>query len=118
MRRLRFPFVKQERRSTDRRRLAFPVLVEGPYGIRRCIARDLSARGIFVEAFEDYPPGCEVRVTFALPDGSWEMTARCIVRHVVKLEARDGAIHGVGLSFESIEDELADGISAARRAHA
>jgi Tfp pilus assembly protein PilZ len=108
----------RERRSVERLRLAFPVLVEGPYGIRRCIARDVSARGIFVETNDTYAPGSPVRVTFALPDGSWEMTVRCLVRHVVRLDASDGALHGVGLSFEQIEEDLADGISAGRRVHA
>jgi hypothetical protein len=97
--------VTYERRAHGRLRLAFPVLVEGPLGIRRCIARDVSARGLFVETPDVYPPGCAVRVTFALPDGSWEMTARCVVRHVVRLDASDGSLHGAGLSFESIEDD-------------
>jgi len=45
-------------------------LIEGPYGIRRCIARDVSARGLFVETHDTYPVGSLLRVTFALPDGS------------------------------------------------
>lgn len=94
-----------ERRRATRLRLAFPVLIEGPFGIRRCIARDVSGRGLFVETNDVYPPGAAVRVTFALPDGSWEMTARCLVRHVVRLDASDGALHGVGLSFDAIEDD-------------
>ncbi len=98
--------------------MAFPVLIEGPYGIRRCIARDVSSRGLFVETNDTYPLGLELRVTFALPDGSWEMTARCHVRHLIRLDASDGILHGVGLSFEAIEDEMEDGISAARRMHA
>jgi Tfp pilus assembly protein PilZ len=108
----------RERRSVRRLRLAFPVLIEGPYGIRRCIARDVSAGGLFVETNDTYAPGSAVRVTFALPDGSWEMSARCEVRHVVRLEAEDGALHGVGLSFEAIEDELDDRGGLTRRIHA
>jgi hypothetical protein len=110
--------VKPERRATDRLRLAFPVLVEGPFGIRRCIARDVSPRGLFVETWDAYAPGTPVRVTFALPDGSWEFTACCTVRHVVRLEAPDGAIRGVGLAFDDRDDGRADGPGPVPRAHA
>ncbi|MEI8259224.1 MAG: PilZ domain-containing protein, partial [Deltaproteobacteria bacterium] len=101
-----------------RHRLAFPVLIDGPHGIRRCIADDISARGLFVETVDAYPVGTSVRVIFALPDGSWEMTVRCTVRRVLRLEANDGSLHGVGLSFESVEDDLSEQISFARRLHA
>jgi hypothetical protein len=107
-----------DRRRAQRKRLAFPVLIEGPYGIRRCIARDISGDGIFVESNEDYPPGTELRVTFMLPDGSWEMTARCTVRHVIRLRATEAAMHGIGMSFESIEDDPTLPISMMRRQHA
>lgn len=76
------------------------MLIEGPFGIRRCIARDVSSRGLFVETADPYPPGCEVHVTFSLPDGTWEMSARCIVRHVARVDASSGMLLGVGLSFE------------------
>lgn len=108
----------RERRSTNRLRLAFTVLVEGPFGIRRCVARDVSARGLFIETLEPHAPGTELRVTFSLPDDSWEMTLRCTVRHVLRLAAGDGILHGMGLSFEEVEEDLADGITAARRMHA
>lgn len=97
--------MQAERRATARLRLAFPVLIEGPRGIRRCIARDVSGRGLFVETPDAYPPGTAVQVTFALPDGSWEMTARCVVRHLLRLDAGDGALHGVGLSFEAMDGD-------------
>ena len=108
----------RDRRSTHRLRLAFTVLVEGPYGLRRCVARDVSAQGLFVETHEPHPVGTELRVTFGLPDESWEMTLRCTVRHLVRLADTEAAVHGMGLSFEELEEELADGISAARRMHA
>ena len=109
-------FVSDERRSVPRQRLAFAVLIDGPHGIRRCIAKDISARGIFVETFDAYPVGTRVRAIFALPDGSWEMTVRCQVRRVLRLEASDGSMHGVGLSFEEIEEDIDEHIS--RRLHA
>lgn len=107
-----------DRRSAPRYRLAFPVLVDGPHGLRRCIANDISARGIFVETIDAYPVGTSVRVLFSLPDGSSEMSVRCSVRRVMRLEASDGALHGVGLAFEEIEDDLSEQLSIARRLHA
>ncbi len=98
------------------------MLIEGPLGLRRCIARDVSAHGLFVETNEVFAPGTELRVTFSLPDGTWEMTARCTVRHAVRLTAADGALHGMGLALGEIEDDL-EGPSTAqgsgpRREHA
>jgi len=110
--------VLRERRAADRMRLVFPVLLEGPFGIRRCVARDVSARGLFVETADPYRPGMDVAVTFTLPDGSWEMTVRCIVRRILKLEASDGTLLGVGLSFEESEDLPAPPFSPARRMRA
>lgn len=98
--------------------MAFPVLIEGPFGLRRCVARDISSSGLFIETWDELPVGSEVRVTFSLPDGSWEMTARCVVRHVVELRTGDEPLRGVGVSFEEIEDDLADHIAGMRRLHA
>jgi hypothetical protein len=107
--------VHADRRAAARQRLAFPVLIAGPRGLRRCIARDVSSRGLFVETPDAYPPGTAVRVTFALPDGSWEMSTRCLVRHVLRLDAGDGALHGMGLSFEDSDEEPANSGIGARR---
>jgi hypothetical protein len=109
---------KSDRRGQARLRVAFPVLVEGPFGLRRCIARDISARGLFIETWDEHPIGTELRVTFSLPDGSWEMTARCVVRHVIDLRAGEGELRGIGVSFEEIEEDYSDHITAARRVHA
>lgn len=73
--------------------------------MRRCIARDVSGRGLFVETYEHFPLGTELRVTFSLPDGSWEMSVWCTVRRSVRLDAGDGVLHGIGLSFEDVADE-------------
>ena len=77
-------FVKTERRNGPRLRLAFSVLVDGPFGIRRCVGRDISPGGLFVETADPYAPGTVVRVTFAVPDGSWE-------KEWVKLSPQSGS---------------------------
>ncbi|MFO0649650.1 MAG: PilZ domain-containing protein [Polyangiales bacterium] len=110
--------MKTERRNGPRLRLAFSVLVDGPFGIRRCVGRDISPGGLFVETADPYAPGTVVRVTFAVPDGSWEMTSRCEVRHTLRLKGPDGMTQGVGLAFLGVDLEADDIVSAARRVHA
>ncbi len=111
-------FVKTERRSGPRLRLAFSVLIDGPFGIRRCVGRDISPGGLFVETPDPYPQGVVVRVTFSVPDGSWEMTSRCEVRHAVRVKAPEGMVQGVGLAFLGVDLEADDLVTAARRVHA
>lgn len=113
-----FVSTSRDRREQHRLRVAFTVIVEGPFGLRRCVARDISARGLFIETWDEFPVGTEIRVTFSLPDGSWEMTARCTVRHVLDVHTKEGVMRGIGVSFEEIEEDLADNISVARRVHA
>lgn len=108
----------RERRQGPRLRLAVPVLIDGPEGIKRCLARDLSPGGLFVEHPAALPPGTELRVTFTVPDGSTEMTCRCVVRHVHRVRTPTGTVHGLGLSFEGCELDAGDLITAARREHA
>lgn len=110
--------MKTERRAGPRLRLAFPVLVEGPFGLRRCLGRDLSPGGLFIETPDPYERGTLVRVTFSVPDGSWEMTTRCEVRHAARVRGPDGMIDGVGLAFLGVEVEADDLVTVARRQHA
>lgn len=110
--------MKTDRRGAQRLRLAFPVLVEGPFGLRRCMGRDISSGGLFLETPDPYPPGARVRVIFAVPDGSWEMACHCEVRHAARLRGPEGDVTGVGLAFEGVDLEADDLITAARRTHA
>ena len=113
-----FVITPRDRREQPRLRVAFAVLVDGPFGLRRCIARDISAKGLFIETWDEFALGTEIRVIFSLPDGSWEMTARCTVKHVLDVHSKDGVTRGIGVWFEEIEEDLADNISVARRVHA
>lgn len=108
----------RERREQPRLRIAFSVLVDGPFGLRRCIARDITHRGLFIETWDELPIGTELRVIFSMPDGSWEMPARCIVRHILELGTGEEIQRGVGVSFEEIEDEPTDAIEELRQLHA
>lgn len=110
--------MRNDRRRAARLRLAFPVLVEGPYGIRRCIARDVSEGGLFIETNEQLEPETDVRVIFSLPDGSWEMATRCVVRHVQRLAPDANAVFGVGLSIVDFDDDAQLAPGPVRRVHA
>lgn len=114
---LRFVFF--ERRQAPRLRLAIPVLLDGPHGQRRCLARDLSPAGAFIETQDPYLDGTVLRVTFAAPGGSGaEMTCRCEVRRTVEVPFATGIVRGVGLIFRGFELDIDDLVTAARRVHA
>lgn len=102
-----------ERRTSPRLRLAFPVLIDGPFGLRRCVGRDLSSQGLFVETADPYPTGVQVRVTFLGSEGGTEMTWHCAIRHVYPSGRATPA--GIGLHFLSPELDADDMITAARR---
>ncbi len=82
------------------------------------MGRDISSGGLFVETPDPYAPGTIVRVTFSVPDGSWEMVSRCEVRHAVRIKGPDGITQGVGLAFLGVDLEADDLVTAARRVHA
>lgn len=86
--------------------------------MRRCLARDISSTGLFIESTDPYPLGTILRVIFSVPDGSWEMTSRCEVCRTARLRGPDGLIQGLGLVFRGVEIEADDLVTLARREHA
>lgn len=94
------------------------VLVDGPEGLVRCLARDISPVGLYLESPVPYPTGTLLRITFAIPDGTWEMTSRCVLVRSTSRKTPAGTRHGLALDFVGVEVEADDLISAARRAHA
>jgi len=56
---------RQERRSALRLDKVFPVQVESTlYGTIRCVARNISKGGMFLETAEPFPLGTEVEIHF------------------------------------------------------
>src|SRR6187455_984564 len=54
----------------------FTVRIESPlFGEIYCVARNISAGGIFLEMPDPLPLGATVRVCFPVPDGSGEVVA-------------------------------------------
>lgn len=104
-----------ERRQAPRLRLTVPVLLDGPHGQRRGVARDLSPSGAFVQTEDPYLEGTVLRVTFSDPVGGAQMTCRCEVRRTLELVGGARPVRGVGLTFRGFELEADDLVSAARR---
>jgi hypothetical protein len=96
-----------DRRQNLRFDKIFTVYLTTAEGMSRGIARNISARGLFVETREPVPLGGRVRVTFAGEDGT-EMTCLCEVRYQVALSfgtkaGNEGNTRGMGLRILSYD---------------
>jgi hypothetical protein len=104
----------------------FTVRLESPlFGESYCIARNVSAGGIFLELPDPLPLGATVRVCFLVPDGSGEVVATGEVKNHYFINFTQGgtsrAVSGMAVRFTSFEDEghhiLADCLSRMRVLH-
>lgn len=96
--------LEQERRSWLRFETAFPVMVESKeFGTGRCIARNLSEGGMFLETHDPLPLGTKLRVWFSTPENSVEICARGMVRNrsFITYGSKEGPkkISGMGIKF-------------------
>ena len=95
-----------ERRAAMRFDKIFPVHVESTmYGTIRCIARNISAGGMFLETPEPFPLGTEVHVHFE-QDGE-SMVARGEVKNHYFFNYAEGpsaqSLSGMGIRFLHFE---------------
>lgn len=104
----------------------FTVRVESPlFGELYCVARNVSAGGIFLELRDPLPLGASVRVCFLAPDSSGEVVATGEVKnHYFMNFTQAGAtraVAGMAVRFTSFENEshhvLADCLSRMRVLH-
>jgi hypothetical protein len=104
----------------------FTVRVESPlFGEAYCVARNVSAGGIFLELRDPLPLGASVRVCFLAPDNSGEVVATGEVKnHYFMNYTQAGttrAISGMAVRFTSFENEshhiLTDCLSRMRVLH-
>lgn len=89
---------------------AFPVRVESIlFGEMPCIARNVSAGGIFLETADPLPLGARVRVCFPVPDGSGEVVAEGEVKnHYFMNYSQAGvskSISGMAIRFVGFEND-------------
>lgn len=106
----RFPAGENEKRAHLRFDKVFPVRVESLlFGEFRCVARNVSAGGIFLETRDHLPLGARVRICFLTADESGEIVAVGEVKnHYFINFAQDGesrSIAGMAVRFLSFEDD-------------
>jgi hypothetical protein len=107
----RSPFPSlQEKRQHLRFDKVFPVRVESIlFGELDCVARNVSAGGIFVEMTEPLPLGAHVRVSFLSADSAAEIVALGEVKnHYFMNYAKEGLTHsvsGMAVRFYAFENE-------------
>lgn len=104
----------------------FPVRVESIlFGELPCIARNVSAGGIFLETREPLPLGARVRVCFPVPDGSGEVVAVGEVKNHYFMNYMQGgaarSVSGMAVRFTGFEEDsqrvLRDCLSKLRVLH-
>jgi PilZ domain len=104
----------------------FAVRVESLlFGEIYCVARNISAGGIFLELSDPLPLGATVRVCFPVPDGSGEVVATGEVKNHYFINFTQGgsirAVAGMAVRFTSFENEghhvLADCLTRMRVLH-
>jgi hypothetical protein len=100
----------QEKRQHLRFDKVFPVRLESIFlGELDCVARNVSAGGIFVEMTEPLPLGAHVRVSFLSADNSAEIVALGEVKnHYFMNYAKEGLTHsvsGMAVRFYAFENE-------------
>jgi hypothetical protein len=88
----------------------FSVRIESLlFGESVCVARNVSAGGIFVELADPLPLGATVRVCFPVPDGSGEVVATGEVKnHYFINYTQKGvsrAVAGMAIRFIAFENE-------------
>ena len=115
-----------EQRAHFRFDKMFTVRLESPlFGESYCIARNVSAGGIFLELPDPLPLGATVRVCFLTPDSSGEVVATGEVKNHYFINFTQGgtsrAVAGMAVRFTSFENEghhiLADCLSRMRVLH-
>ena len=104
----------------------FTVRLESPlFGELYCIARNVSAGGIFLELSDPLPLGASVRVCFLAPDSSGEVVATGEVKNHYFINFTQAgatrAVSGMAVRFTSFENEshhvLADCLTRMRVLH-
>jgi hypothetical protein len=88
----------------------FPVRIESIlFGESNCVARNVSAGGIFLETSDPLPLGARVQVRFLTPDESTEIVALGEVKnHYFMNYVQAGvtkSVAGMAVRFISFEDE-------------
>lgn len=100
------------------------LLTSDQFGEQRCIARNITENGIFIECRDVLPLGAAVQVHFLAQDGHGEIVANAVVRNHYFLsysgQAAVKRLVGMGLKFVDFEpgdEDLAAAMVRHRRVH-
>ncbi len=106
---------KVDRRNWTRLDKLFPVLIESPlFGYMNCIARNISAGGIFLETRDPLPLGSNLRIYFSFPGGpekGFSLFGQVKNHYYLNYSTVEGPskMTGMGVRFmESAEEEADD----------
>jgi hypothetical protein len=104
------PSSSSDKRQHLRFDKVFPVRVESIlFGDTHCVARNVSAGGIFLETCDPLPLGARVRICFLTPDEAAEIVAVGEVKnHYFVNYVQDGvskSVAGMAVRFLSFEQE-------------
>jgi len=122
----KLPAPPAQRREHLRFDKLFTVRIESLlFGDLVCVARNISAGGVFLELADPLPLGATLRVCFPVPDGSGEVVAVGEVKnHYFINYVKDGvtrAISGMAVRFTAFESDshriLADCLTRLRVLH-
>ncbi len=84
------------------------LLTSEEFGEQRCIARNISKNGIFIECRDVLPLGARVQVHFLMQDGQGEIVARAVVKnhYFLSYSGRSAVkrLVGMGLKFLGFEN--------------
>lgn len=102
------PAAKTEKRASLRFDLTFPVLVSADgFGTFRCIARNISEGGMFLQTGNPLPLGSVIRIHFAMENGQDEIVALAEIKNHYYLSFSDGSdlrsVTGMGVKFVEFE---------------
>ena len=100
------------------------LLTSDQFGEQRCIARNITETGIFVECRDVLPLGASVQVHFLAQDGHGEIVANAVVKnHYFLSYSGQSAVKrlvGMGLKFldfEAGDEDLTGAMIRPRRVH-
>ena len=97
-----------ERRSDERIPIKTEVSLASDSQFFAGLTGNISKGGLFVATYQPMPIGSAVKMQIALPDGDLQATG--VVRWI--REASSGALPGVGVAFDPLDDTSAERIAS------
>ena len=115
----------REKRASLRLDAMFPVIVSSEtFGSFRCVARNISQGGMFIESIEPLPLGCQVRIHFVMDRNQGEIVADGEIKNHYYLSYNEGGamrtVVGMGvrfLGFDEGEEALESGLTRLKTIH-